>query len=154
MGREQVAEVDGVVGRKGYAVELIAEDALMGDHGLQAVVDRFDVIGFLDVVGAQALEFDSGLIDGKLQVIQVVTGYAVRIIRGRTKGGDFATELREDVPQVLAIGHRVKVSSFNSPEGASVKKRTCDRARDGCVLRFQRPRSERKSACLRAVIST
>jgi hypothetical protein len=62
----------------------------MSDHGLQAVVDRFDVIGLLDVVGAQALEFGSGLIDGKLQVIQVVAGYAVRIIRGRTKGGDFA----------------------------------------------------------------
>jgi hypothetical protein len=90
VGGKQVAEVEGVVGSEGYAIELIAEDALMSHDGFNAVVDGFDVIGFLDVVGAQALELGGRVIDGKLQVIEVVTGDAVRVVGRRTEGGDFA----------------------------------------------------------------
>ena len=88
--RKEVAQVDGVVGGEGDAVELIAEDALVGYDGLDSVVHWFDVIGLLDVLDVQALKFGCGLVDGDLELHQVGAGERDGLVGRGAEGGDFA----------------------------------------------------------------
>ena len=46
-------------------------------------------------------------------------------------GGETAGDVLDEALDVVAVGHRLKASSFISPLGARVKKRTSDRASDG-----------------------
>ena len=83
-------------------VHRVGEDAQFGDGGRGKVVQDGNVLDVLLDEGG------GGLDDSEV-------------------GGD----LLDEALDVVAVGHRLKASSFISPLGASVKKRTSDRASDG-----------------------
>jgi hypothetical protein len=90
VGGKEVAKVEGVVGGEGHAVELIAEDTLVSDDGLDAIIHGLDVISLLDVLRVEQVEFGCGRVDSGLEVVEVVTVDAGSVFGGRTERGDFA----------------------------------------------------------------